>query len=222
LFEYTFVSWWLGGKKHTSMKKSFNLRAALFPAAFILLGLTVLQILDPVAAAGSDEKELAQLFSDMLVIKIPPAGIPVEFELNDADGGPHKLSDFRGKIVFLNFWTTWCPTCRIEMPSMEKLHQQFKNTDFAMVTINLQEPGSRVKEFFKEFKLTFTALMDTRGEVGVMFSINQIPTTYILDKKGRIIGKALGPREWDSRESIALFEHLTNRRAAAAIAAPLN
>ena len=204
------------------MKKSFNLRAALFPAAFILLGLTVLQILDPAPAAGSDDTDLAQLFRDMYIMQSPGAGIPVEFELNDADGGPHKLSDFRGKIVFLNFWTTWCPTCRIEMPSMEKLHQQFKNTDFAMVTINLQEPSSRVKEFFKEFKLTFTALMDTGGDVGVMFSINQIPTTYILDKKGRIIGKALGPREWDSPKSIALFEHLTNRRAAAAVADPLN
>ena len=107
------------------------------------------------------------------------------------------------------------------MPSMEKLHQQFKNADFAMVTINLQEPGSRVKEFFKEFKLTFTALMDTAGDVGVMFGINQIPTTFIMDKKGRIIGKALGPREWDSPKSIALFEHLTNRRSAAAIADPL-
>ena len=204
------------------MKKSFNLLSALFPAAFILLGLTVLQILDPVTAAGSDETDLAQLFRDMYIMQSPGAGIPVEFELNDANGGPHKLSDFRGKIVFLNFWTTWCPTCRIEMPSMEKLHQQFKNTDFAMMTINLQESVSRVKEFFKEFKLTFTALMDTGGDVGVMFSINQIPTTYILDKKGRIIGKALGPREWDSPKSIALFEHLTNRRAAAAVADPLN
>jgi peroxiredoxin len=209
-------------QKRISIKKSFNLRAALFPAAFILLGLTVLQILDPVTAAGSDETDLAQLFRDMYIMQSPGAGIPVEFELNDANGGPHKLSDFRGKIVFLNFWTTWCPTCRIEMPSMEKLHQQFKNTDFAMMTINLQESVSRVKEFFKEFKLTFTALMDTRGDVGVMFSINQIPTTYILDKKGRIIGKALGPREWDSPKSIALFEHLTNRRAAAAVADPLN
>ena len=204
------------------MKKSFNLRAALFPAAFILLGLTVLQILDPAPAAGSDDTDLAQLFGDMFILQAPAAGDPVEIKLNDADGRLHRLSDFRGKIVFLNFWTTWCPTCRIEMPSMEKLHQQFKNTDFAMMTINLQESVSRVKEFFKEFKLTFTALMDTGGDVGVMFSINQIPTTYILDKKGRIIGKALGPREWDSPKSIALFEHLTNRRAAAAVADPLN
>ena len=202
------------------MKKSFNLRAVLFPAAFFLLGLAVLLILEPVRAAGSDDTDSAQLFRDMFIMQIPATGDPVEIKLNDADGGPHKLSDFRGKIVFLNFWTTWCPTCRIEMPSMEKLHQQFKDAGLSMVTINLQEPSSRVKEFFKEFKLTFTALMDTGGEVGAGFGINQIPTTFILDKKGRIIGKTLGPREWDSPKSIALFEHLTNRRAP--VADPLN
>jgi peroxiredoxin len=202
------------------MKKLFSIRTALYAAMLILIGMAVVQGLDAAAAAGSDNPELAQLFSDMLVIKVPPAGDPVEIRLNDADGRPVRLSDFRGKIVFLNFWTTWCPTCRIEMPSMEKLHQKFKDSDFALVTINLQEPAARVKEFFKEFRLTFTALLDTGGEVGIMFGINQIPTTFILDQKGRIIGKALGPRVWDSPKSITLFERLTQRRAAVSTANP--
>jgi peroxiredoxin len=203
------------------MKNFFTIRAKLFSAVFILLGLALMPVFDGAFAAGSDSPEPAQLFRDMLIIQMPQAGNPIEIRLNDTDGRPVSLSDYRGKIIFLNFWTTWCPTCRIEMPSMEKLHQKFKDGDFAMVTINLQEPASRVKEFFKEFKLTFTALLDTGGEVGSMFGINQIPTTYILDKKGRIIGKALGPREWDSRKSRALFEHLTNRQAKTSIADPL-
>jgi thiol-disulfide isomerase/thioredoxin len=127
-----------------------------------------------------------------------------------------SLSDFRGKIVFLNFWTTWCPTCRIEMPSMEKLHRKLKDKDFAMVTVNLQESASQVKTFFKEFKLTFTALLDLTGEVGVAFGIRAIPTTYILDKTGRIIGQVLGPREWDSKDAIALFEALIDNGTVAA------
>jgi peroxiredoxin len=203
------------------MKNFFTIRAKLFSAVFILLGLALMPVFDGAFAAGSDSPEPPQLFRDMLIIQMPQAGNPIEIRLNDTDGRPVSLSDYRGKIIFLNFWTTWCPTCRIEMPSMEKLHQKFKDGDFAMVTINLQEPASRVKEFFKEFKLTFTALLDTGGEVGSMFGINQIPTTYILDKKGRIIGKALGPREWDSRKSRALFEHLTNRQAKTSIADPL-
>jgi len=208
-------------KKMLQMKKLFTIRAALFSAVFIFFGLAAAHGVDAAPAAGADDPALAQLFDDMLIIKAAKAGIPLEIKLNDMDGTTVSLSDFRGKIVFLNFWTTWCPTCRIEMPSMEKLYQKFKDGEFALVAIDLQEPASRVKAFFKEFKLTFTALLDADGEVGTMFGINQIPTTYILDKQGRIIGKALGPRDWDSRESTALFEHLTNRQPADSIAGPL-
>jgi thiol-disulfide isomerase/thioredoxin len=112
--------------------------------------------------------------------------------------------------VFINFWTTWCLACVVEMPSMEKLHQKFKNRDFAMIAVNLQESASKVIKFFKEYKLTFTALLDTTGDVGAGFGIRAIPTTLILDKNGRLIGKVFGPREWDGRDSFALFEYLTD------------
>jgi thiol-disulfide isomerase/thioredoxin len=150
------------------------------------------------------------------VIKVPPAEDPVKINLKDMNGKYTGISDFKGKIVFLNFWTTWCPTCRIEMPSMEKLYQKLKNKDFAMVTINLQESASQVKSFFEEFKLTFTALLDSTGEIGALFGIRAIPTTYILDKSGRIIGQVIGPREWDSKASITLFENLIDNDAVAA------
>jgi peroxiredoxin len=99
---------------------------------------------------------------------------------------------------------------------MEKLHQKLRNKDFAMVTINLQESASQVKSFFEEFKLTFTALLDSTGEIGALFGIRAIPTTYILDKSGRIIGQVIGPREWDSKASITLFENLIDNDAVAA------
>ena len=164
--------------------------------------------------AGDADTELDRLFNKMNVLRMTAATESIHFELKDLNGSAVALSDYKGKIVFLNFWTTWCPTCRIEMPSMEKLHQKFKDQDFAMVTINLQESASQVKSFFKEYKLTFTALLDSDGKVGIRFRINAIPTTYILDKEGRIIAKAIGPREWDSKKSIVLFEHLTNKLAA--------
>ncbi len=172
--------------------------------------------------AKTDNGAMDRLFSKMGIIKIPPAEDPVKINLKDMNGKNISLSDFRDKIVFLNFWTTWCPTCRIEMPSMEKLHRKFKNGDFAMVTINLQESASEVKAFFKEFKLTFTALLDSTGEVGASFGIRAIPTTYILDKTGRIIGRVSGPREWDSKAAIALFENLIDSDAMAAISEATN
>jgi len=171
-------------------------------------GLGAIFFLSAELLAKTDSRGMDRLFSIVGVIRVPPDKDPVAINLKDMNGKNIRLSDFKGKIVFLNFWTTWCPTCRIEMPSMEKLHQKFKNKDFTMVTINLQESASQVKAFFKEFKLTFTALLDSTGEVGASFGIRAIPTTYILDKTGRIIGRANGPREWDSKAAIALFENL--------------
>ena len=173
-------------------------------------GLAIFYLFDAESSAKVDSQKINQLFGDMGVIKMVQA-LPVEVSLQDLNGEPVGLSDFRGKIVFLNFWTTWCYSCRIEMPDMEKLHQKFKNQDFAIVTINLQESAAQVKQFFKEFKLTYTALLDPDGEVGAHFMITAIPTTFILDKKGIIIGKVMGPREWGGKKAFALFEHLTNQ-----------
>jgi peroxiredoxin len=197
------------------MKKYFIIGTGfIFAVAMTSFGLIGIHLFDGKALANNDGPELDRLFEDMLVLKVAHVNDPIEFRLDDVKGRQVSLSDLRGKIVFLNFWTTWCPTCRIEMPSMEKLHQRFKNKDFAMVTINLQESATQVKRFFKEYKLTFAALLDTTGEVGTLFRIYQIPTTFILDKRGRIIGKAVGPREWDSKDAIALFEHLTDKYVA--------
>ena len=147
----------------------------------------------------------------MRIIEVPHIPPPVDFSLLDINGQQYTLSDFKGKIVFLNFWTTWCPECRIEMPYMEKLHRRFKGQDFTMIAVNLQEPALRVKDFLKKYPLTFTILLDTKGNIGPQFGIRAVPTTYILDKNGGIIGKALGSRHWDRKESITLFEHLINR-----------
>ena len=91
---------------------------------------------------------------------------------------------------------------------MERLHRRFKDKNFVMVAINSQETDEQVKSFFDKHKLSFTALLDSSGEVGTWFDVNALPTTFVLDKKGRIIGSAIGPREWDGQASIALFDYL--------------
>ena len=199
------------------MKKLFadRPRILLF-IAMIISGSVAVSFFKAGLSAQTDSRGMDRLFGTVGVIKVPPAEDPVKINLKDMNGKNTSLSDFKGKIVFLNFWTTWCPTCRIEMPSMEKLHQKLKNKNFAMVTINLQESAPQVKAFFKEFKLTFTALLDSTGEVGASFGIRAIPTTYILDKTGRIIGQVSGPREWDSKAAMALFENLIDNDAVAA------
>jgi cytochrome oxidase Cu insertion factor (SCO1/SenC/PrrC family) len=112
------------------LKKYFIIGAGfIFLVAMTSFGLMGFNLYDVKALANDDGSRLDRLFEDMFVLKIPHVTDPIEFRLNDVNGRPVSFSDFRGKIVFLNFWTTWCPTCRIEMPSMEKLHQKFKNKD---------------------------------------------------------------------------------------------
>jgi len=168
----------------------------------------------PTLITGSDEGSRSErLFEEIGVVQIPPTPIPIDIGLPDLNGMMVKFSDFKGKIVFLNFWATWCPPCRFEMPAMEKLHKKLKDKDFVMLAVDLQEPASVVKKYFKKHKLTFISLMDADGELSGLFGVRSIPTTFILDKEGRIIGGAVGAREWNSQESVALFEHLINQEA---------
>jgi peroxiredoxin len=195
-------------KKKTALISILLLCSGLGFAAYYVSDTDFLARVNP---AG---RQLDRLLDDMQVIRIPDGANPVEVRLQDINGTSVDISDFRGKIVFLNFWATWCPTCVVEMPAMEKLYRKLKVKDFAMVTISIQDSVAAVKEFFDKNNLTFTALLDSFGNTVPAFGIRAIPTTFILDKAGRIIGLVTGPREWDSRESIAMFEYLIDRDAA--------
>jgi thiol-disulfide isomerase/thioredoxin len=181
--------------------------AAIF--CFLSAGLVVLGN-DPLAKTDSDSNKLDRLMADLGVSAHPFSTDPRMIKLQNTAGRDVRLDDFQGKIVFLNFWATWCPTCRTEMPSMERLHRKLSGKDFAIVTVNIKETASQVKNFFEEHKLTFTALLDTTGGVSAEFGIGAIPTTFILDKGGQILGRISGAREWDSKESVALFENLAD------------
>ncbi len=159
----------------------------------------------------TEDKTLSRLFEEMGVVQMEPVAVPVEVTLPDLNGKQVSLSDFKGKILFLNFWATWCPPCREEMPAMQKLHDKLKEKDFLMVAIDLQESAAPVKKYLKEYEFTFMTLLDSNGDVGLMFGIRSIPTTLIMDKNGMIIGVAIGARDWASKKSIALFEHLIDQ-----------
>jgi peroxiredoxin len=155
---------------------------------------------------------IGRLFKELGIIRLSGIAPPVEIELENLNGKSVNISDFKGNIVFLNFWTTWCPDCRAEMPEMEKLYVRFKEDDFVMVTINLKESSDKVSAFYEKHKLTFNALLDSDGNVGVAFGIRSIPTTFILDKQGGLLGKAMGPREWGGRKATELFQILIHSK----------
>ena len=122
------------------------------------------------------------------------------------------LTELRGKVVFLNFWATWCPPCRVEMPSMERLYKEFKDQGLAMLAVDLQESAKEVARFMKEFRLSFPALLDTDGRVASLYKVQGLPTSILIDRSGRVTGVALGPRDWSRSEGKALISSLLDRK----------
>lgn len=188
---------------------ALRFRAALAMLSLVA-GLLVWQISVPASLAGEAPENPDRLFKKLGIVQIPRIPPPVDFELPDLKGRKVRLSDYRGKVVLLNFWTTWCPECRIEMPAFERLHQHFKDHPFAMLSIDLREPQEVVQKFFQRYQLTFPALLDSDGRVAQSFGIRSIPTSFIIDQSGGIVGKAIGSRKWSSSSALALFDHLIN------------
>lgn len=133
-----------------------------------------------------------------------------DFELQDMDEETVKLSDYRGKVVLLNFWATWCPPCIREMPSMERLHQQVNAEDFKVIAVNQMEDADEVFAFTGQLEIypTFEILFDKTSSVSQEYSVRGLPTTYLIDKKGKIRYRAVGGREFDHAEVIKLINNL--------------
>lgn len=126
-----------------------------------------------------------------------------DFALPNLNGKTVRLSDFRGKKgVFINFWATWCPPCRLEMPTMEKVYQEYRSRGLEILAVSIDvRPKSVVKNFMQEFRLTFPALLDPEGEVLYRYRLFSIPGSFLIDKEGIIRFKELGYRDWTDPES---------------------
>ncbi|MFV2003724.1 MAG: TlpA family protein disulfide reductase [Gammaproteobacteria bacterium] len=133
-----------------------------------------------------------------------------DFKLQNMDEENIKLSDFRGKVVLLNFWATWCPPCVREMPSMERLQQRLNADDFKVVAINQMEEPDEVFAFTGQLEIdpTFVILFDRTSEVSQAYAVRGLPTTYLIDKKGNIRYRAVGGRLFNHPEVIKIINQL--------------
>ncbi|MDR0784645.1 MAG: TlpA family protein disulfide reductase [Treponema sp.] len=135
--------------------------------------------------------------------------LPVtDFSLPLLNGNMVRLSSLRGKVVFLNFWATWCPPCRAEMPSMESLYQRFKEKGLEFLAVDLMEDRDDVLSFVSANKLSFPIAIDTDGRASENYSTGYIPTTFIIDKGGDVIAATVGGRNWNTPAVFAAFEIL--------------
>ena len=141
------------------------------------------------------------------------AGFPApDFALADLAGTTRRIADFRGKIVFLNLWATWCPPCREEMPSMETLHRRLHGKDFVMLAVSEDEAGiAAVKPFVDQGGFTFPVLIDRDGLVSQRYGVTGYPETFIIDREGRVIQHVIGPEDWDSERAYQYFIHLLDQ-----------
>lgn len=131
------------------------------------------------------------------------------FTLQGLDGRMVSLSDYRGKIVLLNIWATWCPPCVSETPSIDKLNKMFENEDFALLAVSIDEGGKKVVEdFMKKRDLSFPVLLDTEGRVARLYRTTGVPESFIILKDGTIDNKIEGAIDWTAPKVIDYFQKL--------------
>ncbi|MCM3089042.1 TlpA family protein disulfide reductase [Bhargavaea ginsengi] len=145
---------------------------------------------------GEEAEPAAETVPDDTV-GITRGQIAPDFELQTMDGETVRLSDYRGERVFINFWATWCPPCRAEMPDMQKIHEDGEGKVLAVNLTHTEKSPDDASEFAKELGLTFPILMDTTGDLAEQFNVVAYPTSYMIDSDGRIQFVAMGAMNYD-------------------------
>jgi len=161
------------------------------------------------------------VFGGALALKLRPqielievGGTAPAFHATDLrTGRSAALADYRGTVVLLNVWATWCQPCRVEMPSMERLHNKLAGTDFRIVAVSVDKDDSTVvNAFVRELGLTFDILHDQTGAIQGIYQTTGVPESFVIDRDGVIVKKVIGAVEWDGPVNEALIRRLLDAR----------
>ena len=133
-----------------------------------------------------------------------------DFTLDALSGEKITLSSLKGYVILISFWAPWCPPCRQEMPSMQKLYEEIGNDKFEILAIAVKQNRAPVEKFIKENKYSFPVLLDEDGSVARKYRVSAIPTNIIIDKSGAIVFREGGAKRWDSKASIKMIKDLIN------------
>jgi cytochrome c biogenesis protein CcmG, thiol:disulfide interchange protein DsbE len=159
-----------------------------------------------VSLTACNKKEEAKQLQGPLQENGPAPAITV----NSLNGKPLNLSDLKGKVVLLNFWATWCPPCREEIPSMMKLNGAMAGKPFQMVAVSIDEGGQpAIESFFKTSGFSLPAYTDPDNRAAKAYGITGVPETFIIDKSGILVKKVIGPMAWDSPDVMSYLDGLT-------------
>ncbi|WP_447963035.1 TlpA disulfide reductase family protein [Nitrospira sp. Ecomares 2.1] len=132
------------------------------------------------------------------------------FQLRTLQGTPVHSNELAGRVLILNFWATWCGPCKEEMPSLERLRQKFPPDQLAILAVTTDIRPQEIKVFWQQLELHFDVLLDEQEELSQALMVRNLPTTVIVDTHGHLSQRIMGPREWDSPESVAHIHNLLN------------
>ena len=137
--------------------------------------------------------------------------IAPDFTLTNMSGQQVSLSQYRGKVVILNFWATWCPPCREEMPSMEALYQKYTDQGLVILAVNIDENGEpAVRKFLMKTPYSFPILLDSKNVAQNIYGVFRFPESFIIDREGIVVEKIIGGRDWISTGASKMLDFLLN------------
>jgi len=170
-------------------------------------GLATACLMTLATAAAAEPPKFAGLAGDFSPIDPPEQIAAPNFQ--DKLGQPVNLDSFKGKVVVLNFWATWCPPCVAEMPALDRLQSELGGPDFAVVAVSTDRQGiKKSAPFYRRAGIKNLELYnDTRGDLLDAFQAHALPITILIDRDGKVVGRMEGPARWDSAEAKALIQH---------------
>ena len=193
------------------MRFKFNGRLFRF-ASVLCLG--VLQIFASYLLAGEKQPSSKRVNYKLVpnLQEMKDKSPSPDFTLANLRGEKVNLKDFRGKLLLLNFWASWCVPCREEMPAMERLYQKYRDHGFVILGVNVKDDKKSAIAFVKELKISFPIAFDPAGEVGLLYGAWGLPATYLIDTKGIALARSWGPADWFSPAAKELIEALMDAK----------
>jgi peroxiredoxin len=159
-------------------------------------------------AASADEPALGSLFKTLDLRGYTSRTAPPQFSGSTLDARQLSMTEYRGTVIVLTFWASWCLECRVEMPALERLHREFSSRGLAIIGVNARESKGAVRRYAKELGLTFPFVLDPNGKINALYGVIGLPTTFVVGRDGRAIALAIGPRQWESAPARALIAAL--------------
>lgn len=169
---------------------------------------TIGTLIITINASAVDQPAVTELLKRLNLAGYSSSMRPPDFSGLTADGKTVSLTNLRGRVGVLNFWATWCQDCRQEMSVFERLHLEFVARGLSVVGINVRERTATVRAYSKELGLTFPLVLDPQGKIYAAYGVIGLPTTFLIDRDGRPVALAVGPREWAGAPARALIQAL--------------